>query len=209
MLKCWYCMSLHSSICQHSWVLPNREKLTFVVSCAPFWVQRVGVTNFFYSIALTEQRQSSDCRFLANNPSWWKNHPWLVRKSCNVRSCWEGRYTPSISSQTLYVLSGIPERTALAGFCFATRALRAPVFLSSLAREVAASLYRENPRISRFRKIRENVSPSLMQYVMQLQVALCESNWFLGKAKTKYSPSNPPSRISPIHAWSRQDFTVT
>jgi hypothetical protein len=52
--------------------------------------------------------------FLAYSPSWWKNLPWLERlggarlppfhsifhhvQSCSVRSSWEGRYTPCISS---------------------------------------------------------------------------------------------------------------
>jgi hypothetical protein len=63
----------------------------------------------------TEYIQSGNFRFLACNPSWWKNQPWLVRvggarpplalslyyhhvQSCSVRSSWEGRYAPRISS---------------------------------------------------------------------------------------------------------------
>ncbi len=58
--------------------------------------------------------QSGDFRLLTYIPSWWKSQPGLVRvggarppplsacyhhvQSCSVRSCWEGRCTPSVLS---------------------------------------------------------------------------------------------------------------
>ncbi len=33
----------------------------------------------YLEVQTTEYTQSGDCRFLAYIPSWWKNHPWLVR----------------------------------------------------------------------------------------------------------------------------------
>ncbi len=86
----------------------------------PFRYQNISLRVMVNSTGYT---QSGDCRFLAYIPSWWKNQSWLVRlgvhahplldyyhhvQSCIVRSCWEGRYTSSISSLPLwlYVLCG-------------------------------------------------------------------------------------------------------
>ncbi len=72
-----------------------------------FAYQRLSVTD-------TEYTQWQRPRFLAYVPSWWKNYPRLVRvvvarhtpfhyiyhhiQSCGVRSSWEDRYTPPIST---------------------------------------------------------------------------------------------------------------
>ncbi len=68
----------------------------------------------------TEYTQSGNGRFLAYIPSWWKNYLLLVRggghtpypfhfiyhhvQSCGVRSSWDGRYNPPISSLYPFLL---------------------------------------------------------------------------------------------------------
>ncbi len=77
----------------------------------------------FWVLQATEYTQSGNDHFLAYIPSWWKNQPSLVRGGGGarpppfysiylhvqcyiVRSSWEGRYTPPVSTLPLYVLCG-------------------------------------------------------------------------------------------------------
>ncbi len=65
------------------------------------------------TVTCTEYTQTGNGHFLASIPSWWKIQPSLVWvggarrpsvtvqyiRCCSVRSSWEGRYTPPISTQ--------------------------------------------------------------------------------------------------------------
>ncbi len=75
------------------------------------------------AVRITEYTRSGNGQFKGYIPSWWKNEPSLLKagvhahstvfhsvfhyvQSCRVRSSWEGRYTPPISTLPLNVLCG-------------------------------------------------------------------------------------------------------